>query len=243
MLRNLKGSILFACALVLGCSGSHSRKLTPEQFEPSTTKYYVVMYGYQNGADNKAALSHSFASFIALDRAPAPNGPTPKVLSHHDISWIPAATNPDNPSVCVSPTGLPDVGCPTVQGHNFKAAETLRMGHNGHRIIKYWIAEITEELFELARDREAYLEDGRILYIANDTFLRQDHTAINCIHALSDMEPGSLPDTGLVTWGYQASKNVMTTYEMRGWIRTRTGSELQRVARVAGVPSDVALGD
>jgi hypothetical protein len=194
-----------------------------------------MMFGYQD-AQNRAALSHSFATFVhATIPADAPERTA--VTEQIDISWLPARFGG---TVCVD---LLHLRCPAVTGHNYSLAETLSFAENEHLTVGVWgPVEVRKDLFDRAKAQQAYLESGATGYVANDTGLHlpaYNHRggALNCIHAVSDL--AFFDRTGL-NWGLDASRIVWGDFQpwrLNGgasgeWIWSGIGVDASRMIRM-----------
>lgn len=154
-------------------------------------KYYVILWAAQRD-DDAPRFTHTWATFIKARPANSAKG-EPKLEERLTISWMPASG--------VIPALV------TVRGQNYTLRQTLNWCRQEQTHITAWgPIEIRPELYELARQRVAVLESGVLSYKMIDNKIRPNH-GTNCIHAITDMVPGPLLDTGTAR-GEEATQMV-----------------------------------
>lgn len=180
----------------------------------AATKHYAVVLSYQDAAAS-AEESHTFATFVKASGD--------KIAEQVDISWEPAASGGE--PVCLFP-------CDPEPGKSYALAESLAFGKTRGRTLKKWgPVEIPDALYAKAAQQLATLRAGKIKYIAIDNGTRANGTAINCMHAVSDLTGGAPLDTGL-NWGFAGSDLVFKHLQSAGgatstpapaWVATALG--------------------
>ena len=192
-------------------------------------RYFIIPFAYENKG-NDPAYSHSFMTVIRV----LPDNKQVKLVkgiqkrTYKDrefqaftISWLPADFATD-PNLCVFrnfgsrifPTWN---GCPLVVGRSFTLEETIKLGANVKNAVCMWGPyEISKDGFDMAVKRLRLLEGGTIKYRADDRLTRENHTAINCFHAmagLTDLFPkGGIFGTGFNMWGVNGTSRVLLEY-------------------------------
>ncbi len=91
---------------------------------------------------------------------------------------------------------------------------TIRLAVAAKNVIAMWGPyEIERDGFDLGVKRMRLLDAGTILYRADDRVSRKDKSAINCFHAMSDLDnlfpAGGLFGTGLKMWGINGTARVL----------------------------------
>ena len=136
------------------------------------------------------------------------------------ISWVPHdfGTNPvcvfDGFGSRIFPTWNK---CPIVVGRNFRLDETLKVAMNDKSSVGMWGPyEIRKEAFDLGVKRKLLLDRGTIKYKADDRLTRKDRVAINCFHAMANLEElypnGGFLGTGFRMWGINGTARVLIEY-------------------------------
>ncbi len=163
-------------------------------------RYFIVPFAYQRRWNNPQ-FSHSFISVIRV----LGDGKQPRLTSglrrgrfkNRDfeaftVSWVPHdfGTNPvcvfDGFGSRIFPTWNK---CPIVVGRNFRLDETLKVALNDKSSVGMWGPyEIRKEAFDLGVKRKLLLDGGTIKYKADDRLTRRDRVAINCFHAMANLE-------------------------------------------------------
>lgn len=128
---------------------------------------YLWMFALQDRGLNLPANSHSFALFVRVTEGGAVEG--------RQISWMPRDAQW---SVLAGPE----------PGMNADIPFTLARAQAAHLLIRRWGPyEIRPELYARAACRAAELESGRLLYKSLDLATRPA-CAVNCVHAISDLD-------------------------------------------------------
>lgn len=187
----------------------------------SKTNYFVSFFSFE-GKENKPEDSHTFASFIKV----LPDG----TQITRTISWLPE-DYAENMQICIFDSLAQAVGsllvgtkCSPVKGRNFSLAESLDFYiSTGKKFKSFEPKQITAETFEAAERQIQSLNSGKVLYVANDQKTRQRGSAINCIHAVSDifderLPKGGLLGTGYTMWGHKATRRVENFFQRNEWI-------------------------
>jgi hypothetical protein len=162
--------------------------------------YFMIVFGQQTDT-NRLELTHTFATFVkATGKGP---DKTKYALDSHTISWMPR-------SLDVKFIKRPE------EGVNLDLKDTLKHAKAVKAEVIMWGAfHIQKELFERAVRQEARLKKGDIDYKALDLRFRPN-TAMNCVHAVCDIDT----DKGLLatgtTSGNDASHLVLT--HLSRWI-------------------------
>lgn len=145
-------------------------------------EYYMVLFAYQ-GAPNAPTQAHSFAVFFKVQNGPANDGDG-VALEVRPLSWVNASG--------VTPRLLG----PTEPGRILGLEATLQMAARSNYQITAWGPyRIDKELYDRAMAQIDRLNSGAVAYKMIDRRFRPG-AAVNCIHAISDIAPGPLLDTG-----------------------------------------------
>ena len=129
-------------------------------------QYFVVLFGSQDSV-NSLTGAHTFATFVHAggDR-----------YDERTISWLPASG-----TVCLF--------CPTAKGRNYSLWESVAYAKAHQAKITRWGPyEIHKELYDRAVLQAERLFHGKTLYKALDQHTRPLGIAINCMHAVSDID-------------------------------------------------------
>lgn len=192
-------------------------------------RYFIVPFAYQHRG-NKPALAHSFISVIRVFADNEQPHFTPgfrkgqyrnRNFEAFTISWMPADFD-KNQDLCVF-DGFgsridPNLNkCPVVPGRCFKLPETLKLAVRFKNAVGMWGPyEIKKEAFELGVKRKELLDGGTIRYKADDRLTRKDQIAINCFHAMANLEQlypnGGFLGTGFRMWGIDGTARVLIEY-------------------------------
>ena len=195
-------------------------------------RYFIIPYAYQNKR-NDPAFSHSFLSVIRVYA----DGTAPERasgLKHIEykgrdfeaftISWLPA-NFAENPHLCVfdgfGAVIVPDWNkCAAVSGKSFDLPSTLKLAVDAKVAVGMWGPyEISKPGFDLGVKRLRLLEKGEIKYRADDRGYRKRKEAINCFHAMQNLDDlfpdGGFLDTGLKIWGLNGTRHVLREYNTR----------------------------
>jgi hypothetical protein len=191
-------------------------------------RYFIVPFAYQKRWNNPQ-FSHSFISVIRVVGDGKQPTLTPGLrrgqFKNRDfeaftISWVPHdfGTNPvcvfDGLGSRIFPTWNQ---CPIVVGRNFRLDETLKVALNDKSSVGMWGPyEIRKEAFDLGVKRKLLLDGGTIKYKADDRLTRKDQVAINCFHAMANLEQlypnGGFLGTGFRMWGINGTARVLIEY-------------------------------
>jgi hypothetical protein len=191
-------------------------------------RYFIVPFAFQKRGNNPQ-FSHSFISVIRVLGDGKQPTLTPglrrgqyknRAFEAFTISWVPHdyGTNP----VCVfdgfgSRIFATWNKCPVVDGKNFRLEETLKVAMKEKGSVCMWGPyEIRKEAFELGVNRMRLLDGGTIRYKADDRITRRDRVAINCFHAMANLEElypnGGFLGTGFQMWGINGTARVLVEY-------------------------------
>ena len=191
-------------------------------------RYFIVPFAFQKRWNNPQ-FSHSFISVIrVLGDGKQPNlSPglrrgrfKNRNFEAFTISWVPHdyGTNPvcvfDGFGSRIFPTWNK---CPIVVGRDFRLEETLKVALNDKASVGVWGPyEIRKEAFELGVKRMLLLDGGTIKYKADDRLTRKDQVAINCFHAMANLEElypnGGFLGSGFRMWGINGTARVLIEY-------------------------------
>src|SRR5258707_3760431 len=177
-------------------------------------RYFIIPFAYQDRWI-KPQLSHSFISVIRV----LGDGKQPSLTSGfrrgrykvpHDFGTNPVCVF-DGFGSRIFPTWNK---CPIVVGRNFRLDETLKVAMNDKSSVGVWGPyEIRKEAFDLGVKRKLLLDGGTIKYKADDRLTRKDRVAINCFHAMANLEElypnGGFLGTGFRMWGINGTARVL----------------------------------
>ncbi len=180
-------------------------------------RYFVTIFSFEDEG-NHAKASHTFATYVRVN--------TDKSYKASNIGWLPA-TFKKNPLLCVfeGPFSLYFTSanqCQRVEGHNYTLEESIAFAVDFKRNLGKWGPyEITKTLYDQAQARIKLLESGAIDYIADDRAARPQGLAINCLHAVSDLDQdqislGGFLNSGLDAWGFPGTRHVLNHYKDKG---------------------------
>jgi hypothetical protein len=184
-------------------------------------KYFVEFFAIQDGAASPA-VSHCFASFMhARETKPGDDQGRWSVVEEFSISWLPAS-------------GVVKLLAPPEKGKNYTRKESLdRAAKLGLQPKSWGPFELRKEGYDAARKQRARLEADQVAYKAADR-LGRPAAAINCIHALSDVVPGPLLETGLAR-GFAAGELIVRHYrpllvsdQPENWVKSLNKSQPAR---------------
>jgi hypothetical protein len=161
-------------------------------------RYYMMIFASQS-APNVVRHSHTFAVFAkAFGRGQFPDD---YQIEAHTISWMPASGRiwPLRPG--------------PVPGVNMSLADTFKWAEAEGKHISMWGPfPVSPRLYDMAVSQETKLNQGKLQYQCIDTRYRAER-AVNCIHAVSDLDlTQSRLNTG-TSHGKDASKLVLTHFE------------------------------
>jgi hypothetical protein len=177
-----------------------------------SSQYFMTVFAYQDKVNSPQA-SHTFATFTKVD----PSGKK----TDYTISWLPE-NFPQTRSICVFKGVLAFIQgknrCEEVKGKNFSLEETLEFAAQAKRKVFMWgPTKIHPKFFEFAMQRIKQLENNELRYVADDRWSRKRGTAVNCLHAVSDLggtqaKPGGLWRTELFVWGNSGTRHILRTF-------------------------------
>jgi hypothetical protein len=181
--------------------------------------FYVVVYGAE-APGNEPETSHCFATFARVV-SPDRLGGAPRVELHH-VNWFSVRGHETGAT-----HGLFELdGRPTraERGENRTTRDALALADRGGlRVTRYGPYEIDRRLFERAL-RQIDLLEGRVpgkrmLYKALDLGYRDtpEAPAVNCIHAVSDIDTEAGRLRTWTTYGSEAARRI--TAHFRRWLK------------------------
>lgn len=167
----------------------------------SQDSYFMVLFASQSPFWRKPK-AHCFATFVKIPDGSA--GSAEALPEIHTISWYPAAGR----CRVIHP---PEQGCNTELDETLARCKTARMN-----IYKWGPVQIQKEFFEKALERKGLLDAGELRWQAIDKSARRKGIAVNCIHALSDLDcDESLVEFGLCS-GCSAAQRMVGMF--RKWM-------------------------
>jgi len=163
--------------------------------------YYMIVYAAQR-EPSVPRYTHTFATFVKATGNGTDNAQ--REIDELTISWIAASEE------VVLARVRPEAGI------NLNLRDTQRMAKSHDERLTMWGPfEIREELYHRALKQKKRLESGTVYYKALDYRFRPE-SAINCIHAVSDIDlDQGLLDTGAAS-GEEASR--MVANHLRRWM-------------------------
>jgi hypothetical protein len=192
-------------------------------------RFFIVAFAYENHGNNPA-LSHSFISVVRVSAGAGATKAAAALPIRDDegrrfeaitISWLPSNFR-DNPHLCIvegfGGRVFPQLNrCPVVPGRNFNLQDTIHFAARSKLVVGMWGPyEATRAVFDLAMKRKALLDSGAIKYRADDRPYRKNHAAINCFHALGNLDDvfpnGGFLRTGCRMWGLHGTAQVLLGY-------------------------------
>ncbi len=192
-------------------------------------RYFIIPFAYENKG-NDPEYSHSFMTVIRVladkKQTKRTAGLAKRTYGNREfeaftISWLPHDFS-TNPNLCVFKGAgarlIPSMNqCPLSPGRSFTLEETIKLGVNVKNAVCMWGPyEISKGGFDLGVKRLRLLEGGTIKYRADDRLTRENHSAINCFHAMSglyDFFPkGGIFGTGFNIWGINGTARVLIEY-------------------------------
>jgi len=170
----VKKTTLFSIFLAFVLSGSSAW----------ADRYFVTFFSHQAGKQNPLQFSHTFATFTQVEEAD--QGSSGLAFKDITLSWGPASGQ-------VRLLARPE------RGVNKSLGQSLSFAVNNRLNLAYWGPyEVSETFFRMAEKQRARLESGQVLYKVIDKKFRP-HRAVNCFHAVSDIDTSR----GLVRMGKQ----------------------------------------
>jgi hypothetical protein len=169
---------------------------------PTTDSYYMAIFASQRDP-NQPRFAHTFATFVKVS---SQDRSSKEPLHAVTLSWMPATMN------VVLLTRQPE------PGRNLDLATSLAAAQRvGARVAMWGPYRIKKELYDRAVQQESRLKRGDVMYKAIDREFRP-RVAVNCIHAISDLDSeNGLLDTGTVH-GDEAAQLVLD--HLKRWIIT-----------------------
>ncbi len=192
-------------------------------------RLFLMMFASQKEPLNIPNRSHSFCATVrATSEGERP--PTYQTLVH---SWLPAELGPWIKERRPEP------------GHNYGLEETIRWAlQTVQATVFAWNPlRVSQEFFDLAAQRVAFLKSGSLEYTLVDNPLFRPSRASNCIHAISDTLVPNYPMllTGL-RHGVRASQFTLDYFAKYGMIvgaaAASEQSELKSSLHLASFPID-----
>jgi hypothetical protein len=192
-------SPLFPAFLVLIslASGVHAVRAADPKADET---YYMVIFAWQQDP-NAPRFAHTFASFL---KAAGPVDSPDAKVEVHTISWMPATLD------IVLLTRFSEAGT------NLDLPASLRLARDfGARVSMWGPYRIKKDLYDRAVQQEARLNKGAVEYKAFDAKFRP-RTAVNCIHAVSDIDA----DDGLLQTGRECGESAsqLVARHLKRWI-------------------------
>ena len=183
---------------------------------PKRETFFVVIYGAREDGGHPES-SHCFATFAHFAEAA---GADPAVELHH-INWFsPKGHETGLPYGRVSADGHPPE---PERGENRTTREALLLARKrGMKVTRWGPYQIEEALYDRALRHIDLLEGRvpgrRVLYKQLDGGYREDRiVALNCIHAISDIDRDEGPLRTGVAYGEKAARRVALHFHP--WIR------------------------
>jgi hypothetical protein len=199
-------------------------------------RYFIIPFASQNDG-NDPAFSHSFISVIRVFE----DGKQPKLIrglkkekyknrefEAFTISWLPSDF-PTNPHFFVFEGFcsflFPRMNtCPLSIGRVYKLEETIKFAVDAKNAVCMWGPyEIAKGGFDLVVKRQRLLNKGNIQYRADDRVYRRKKIAVNCFHAMEDLNDlfpdGGIFDTGFNVWGINGTARALAEYTKKSQFR------------------------
>jgi hypothetical protein len=203
--------------IILLLAGVPSSAGTAGGISPGGETFYLVVYAAQEEG-NHPETSHCFATFARVEEA-REAGP---VVELHHINWFSLRGHRTGATHAL----FEDDGTPTrpEPGENRTTREALLLAsRHGLRISRWGPFEIEQELYNRAL-RQIDLLEGRVpgrrvLYKSCDIGCREPRgiVALNCVHAVSDVDRESGPLRTWTKFGEQAARLVVQ--HLGRWIK------------------------
>jgi hypothetical protein len=175
-----------------------------ESSQSTIANYHVILFASEREG-NPPRFSHTWATFVKSSRN---DSDKPTVDESITISWLPEGG-------AIPPLAV-------VRGRNSTLPETLDWARQLNARVAAWgPIPIRKELYELASQRKQVLESGSLAYKMIDGRVRPER-GTNCIHAVSDMVPGALLQSG-TAHGEDGTR--MVADHLRGYMLTTETSD------------------
>lgn len=160
-------------------------------------RYFVILFGIQSQI-HRQPRAHCMATFVRVHESDLPT--TKVTLEQHTISWYPE-------------TEHRFILTPPERGINRTLEESLNIAVDKKlRVEMHGPFEIQAPLFEKAVAQKEWLESGAVLWKALDLTTRPKGYAINCVHAVSDVDTDERYCGG-PTWGILAGRQIVTHFK------------------------------
>jgi hypothetical protein len=201
-IRSWIGSLIILLAAVLPAAGGEKEESAGETF-------YLVVFAAQE-EDYHPETSHCFATFARI----AESQEAEPVVELHHINWFSRRGHRTGATHAV----IGDDGMPTrpEPGENRTTREALLLAsRRGLKITRWGPFEIARELHERAMQHIDLLEGRvpgrRVLYKSFDIGCRESEeiVALNCVHAVSDVDRDGGPLRTWTSYGEQAARIVV----------------------------------
>jgi hypothetical protein len=142
--------------------------------QASQDSYYLIVFSSQT-ADDEVRFSHTFATFVQKSGVGA--APPGQGLEVHTLSWMPASQN------------ISILRLRPERGVLYDLESSLTWAYSVSARVSMWGPyQIEKELYDRAIEQEARLSGGGVLYKTLDAPFRSEEVAVNCIHAVSDLD-------------------------------------------------------
>jgi hypothetical protein len=110
--------------------------------------------------------------------------------------------------------------CPISPGKNFTLEDTIKLAVKAKVAVAMWGPyEITQAGFDRGVKRKQLLDSGAIKYRADDRLHLKGKIAINCFHAMANLDElfprGGVFGTGFKMWGLNGTSRVLIEYNAR----------------------------
>ena len=190
-------SILLAVAFAEAQDRTAAKDGAAPKIDAPGASYYLCLFSYET-TPRRPQVAHSFAVFVKVEQ---------QSLDVRTISWVPQ----NNTIRLLRRTGDP--------GMNLDLQHTLENARSLHaRIFSTGAYQIKQELYDKAMQQIGKLACGQVLYKVLDFNDRPDR-AVNCIHAISDIDTAR----GLLLVGtnYGRDASAMILEHLSPWIINR----------------------
>jgi hypothetical protein len=162
------------------------------QLTAAQERYYLIVFANQ-GAARDPRFAHTFATFVRA-RSSASSGN--QVLEVHTISWMPASQRTAIFRLFPEPGALYDLQL------------SLAWAYSVHATVSTWGPyEIEKELYKRAVAQGRRLRAGGVQFKTVDGRFRPN--ALNCVHAVSDIDTDQGRLHAGLAWGEAASHQVV----------------------------------
>ena len=204
----LSGRIILGFALLIVVGSRSDSALAQEKAAGAnvnaaakTNDLYFMLLFSQERDPRAPRFSHTYAAFVHAQRAA---GEKDYRLETHSISWLPASL--DIRLLRRAETGV-----------NLSLKASLDLSKSLDTRISMWGPfQIKKELYDRAVRQESELSRGGILWKAWDGAFRRQGEAVNCFHAVADIDT----DRGLLQTGtaHGDAATEMVAQHLGRWI-------------------------